>query len=238
MSPMAKMPGVVLSNFPVSTAIRFSVRFSPNLAMGPQFDGEAEERDEGVAGMLPFALVGACERHRAQLTRPHHAAPSRWRPSKLILPCAASSRIWLTLCCAARKPSRVMDEGELGCDRRQVDRPIERAVAASGDEDVLAAKRLHLAHGIVARTCLHRPRWPAMGGRLGTKLPPPAAITSTGAMISVSASVESFQRPSGSFSSALAHLAEVEGRRERLDLFEQGGRSAPGPVTMGSPGMS
>ncbi len=62
---------------------------------------------------------------------------------------------------------------------------------------------------------------PATGGRLGTKLPPPAATTTTGAMISVPASVVSFQRPSASFSSARRHLAEMELRIERLDLFHQ-----------------
>ena len=40
-------------------------------------------------------------------------------------------------------------------------------------------------------------------------------------MISVPASVVSFQRPSGSFSSARRHLAEMELRIERLDLLQQ-----------------
>ena len=62
---------------------------------------------------------------------------------------------------------------------------------------------------------------PGTGGRLGTKLPAPAAITTTGAMISVPASVVSFQRPSASFSSAGRHLAEMELRIERLDLLHQ-----------------
>ena len=55
---------------------------------------------------------------------------------------------------------------------------------------------------------------PGTGGRLGWKLPAPAAITTTGAMISVPASVFSFQRPSASFSSAVDHLAEMELRIE------------------------
>ena len=49
----------------------------------------------------------------------------------------------------------------------------------------------------------------------------PAATTTTGAMISVPASVFSFQRPSASFSSARRHLAEMELRIERLDLLQQ-----------------
>ncbi len=56
--------------------------------------------------------------------------------------------------------------------RRQIDRPVERGIAAAGDQDVLAAERLHLAHGIMhAMRRLHKPRCPATGGRLGTKLP-------------------------------------------------------------------
>ena len=45
---------------------------------------------------------------------------------------------------------------------------------------------------------------PESGGRLGTKLPAPAATTTTCAINFVPASVVSFQRPSASFSSAVA----------------------------------
>ena len=62
---------------------------------------------------------------------------------------------------------------------------------------------------------------PGTGGRLGRKCRAPAATTTTGAMISVPASVFSFQRPSASFSSAGRHLAEMELRVERLDLLQQ-----------------
>ena len=61
---------------------------------------------------------------------------------------------------------------------------------------------------------------PGIGGRFGTKLPPPAAITTTGAMISVPASVVSFQLPSGLLQRR-RHLAEMELGLERLDLFQQ-----------------
>ena len=37
MSPMAKTPGVVVSNFSVSTGIRFSFSDRPNSATGPSF---------------------------------------------------------------------------------------------------------------------------------------------------------------------------------------------------------
>ena len=37
MSPTAKMPGTLVSNFCVSTGTRFSCRFSPHSAIGPSF---------------------------------------------------------------------------------------------------------------------------------------------------------------------------------------------------------
>ena len=62
---------------------------------------------------------------------------------------------------------------------------------------------------------------PGTGGRFGTKLPPPAAITITGAVSTVPASVASCQRPSASLVSAARHLAEMEVRVKRLDLLQQ-----------------
>ena len=62
---------------------------------------------------------------------------------------------------------------------------------------------------------------PGTGGRLGWKLPAPAATTTTGAMISVPASVFSFQRPSASFSSAVAISPKWNCGVERLDLLQQ-----------------
>ena len=37
MSPMAKMPPSEVSNLPVSTGIKFSLRLSPKSAIGPSF---------------------------------------------------------------------------------------------------------------------------------------------------------------------------------------------------------
>ena len=43
----------------------------------------------------------------------------------------------------------VMHERELRCDGRQIDGPVERGIAATRDQDVLATECVHLAHGIV-----------------------------------------------------------------------------------------
>jgi hypothetical protein len=40
---------------------------------------------------------------------------------------------------------------QMACDRREVEGPIEGAVAAAHDQNPLAAKRLHFAHGIKNR---------------------------------------------------------------------------------------
>ena len=62
---------------------------------------------------------------------------------------------------------------------------------------------------------------PGMGGRFGTKLPPPAAMTMTGAIRTVPASVVSRHLPSRRLVQRRRHLAEMEHRLERLDLLEQ-----------------
>jgi hypothetical protein len=79
----------------------------------------------------------------------------------------------------------VMHQRQLLRDRREIDRPVERAVAAAGDQDVLAAEGAPSCARRNARlpSPIFIGSMPATGGRLGTKLPAPAAITTTGAMI-------------------------------------------------------
>ena len=62
---------------------------------------------------------------------------------------------------------------------------------------------------------------PGMGGRFGTKLPPPAAMTMTGATRTLPVSVVSRHLPSSRLVQRRRHLAEMEDRLERLDLLEQ-----------------
>ena len=108
--------------------------------------------------------------------------------------------------------------------RRQIDHPVQRAVAAAGDQDVLAAEGLHLAHGVMhadavagifelldaghrralgLESCPRRPRPPPrrddFGAGIGLQLP--AAVG------------QLFQRR--------RHLVEMELRIERLDLLQQ-----------------
>ena len=62
---------------------------------------------------------------------------------------------------------------------------------------------------------------PGIGGRLGWNEPPPAAITTTLASNTLPASVVTRNSGSPIFSTLLDHLAEMEGRIERLDLLHQ-----------------
>ena len=112
--------------------------------------------------------------------------------------------------------------------RLQVQRPVERGIAAADDQQPLVAELLHLAHGIEHRRALvgldagdrrllglERA---AAGGdhdHLASNTLPPSVVT----------------RNSGSpmLLDALHHLAEMEGRLERLDLLHQAvGQPLPG----------
>ena len=148
MSPMAKMPGVVLSNFAVSTAIRFSVRFSPKSAMGPSLMVSPKNGMNVSQACSHSLLVGVGERHGAKLAV---VAVQRLHAGDLEIDLAVGRQLAHLVDAVLRgaEAVAVMDEGELGRDRREIDRPVERAVAAAGDQDVLAAERVHLAHRVV-----------------------------------------------------------------------------------------
>ena len=60
-----------------------------------------------------------------------------------------------------------------------------------------------------------------MGGRFGTKLPPPAAMTMTGAMRTLPVSVVRRHLPSMRLVEGGGHLAEMKDGLERGDLLEQ-----------------
>ncbi len=62
---------------------------------------------------------------------------------------------------------------------------------------------------------------PGIGGFFGTKLPPPAAMTTARAVISVSASVHDLEAAIGQALETLRHLTKVKGRVERLDLLQE-----------------
>ena len=78
---------------------------------------------------------------------------------------------------------------------------------------------------------------PLIGGRLGWNEPPPAATTSPWSRTPCRASVVTRNAGSSDALERFDHLAEMEGRPERLDLLHQVvGEALPGDV--GKPGMS
>ena len=61
MSPMAKMPGSLVSNFAVSTGIRFSFELEPPVGDRPELHGEPEERQHDLGRLLEYCAVGALD---------------------------------------------------------------------------------------------------------------------------------------------------------------------------------
>ena len=90
----------------------------------------------------------------------------------------------------------------------------------------LLRNMLHMAHRVEHPRCPRRPRYSSIGGFLGWKEPPPAAMISALAGMNVvpffgrlDPKQRRFRRSDGL--DAFHHLVEVEGRMERVDLRHQ-----------------
>src|ERR1700754_2616214 len=125
MSPMAKMPGVWLSNRAVSTGIRFSCRLIPNSAMGPSLMVSPEERQERIGLVMPLALVGAGQGHAGQLAR---LAMQRLDAGDMKLDLSLGFQLAHLIDAVLRraKAVAVMDQGQRLRQRRQIDGPVQR----------------------------------------------------------------------------------------------------------------
>ena len=105
MSPIAKIPLVLVSNFSVSTGIWFLSRLSPQSATGPSFMVSPKKRKQGVAlKARHLAILGAdaCCFKAAVLTMQFHGLAD----DEIQLACIANARILLTESGAARNSSR------------------------------------------------------------------------------------------------------------------------------------
>ena len=150
---MAKMPGTEVSNFSVSTGIRFSLRLRPQSATGPSFmvrPKNGSMRVQGTSTSPSAALDGRGASWPSSPFEAGHLADLEVEifPS---LPCAF---ILLTLSGAARNSSRRCTSVTLLGDRLQVERPVERRIAAADDHQVVAAEILHAAHRVEDRLAL------------------------------------------------------------------------------------
>ena len=105
-------------------------------------------------------------------------------------------------------------------DRREIERPVERAVAAADDQNALVAKLIHLAHGIVQRLALVG--LDARNGRLLRLKRAAAGGDDRDLALEHLALVggDAEQRIADLFH-LLDHLVEMELRIERLDLLQQ-----------------
>ena len=139
MSPMAKMPGSEVWNFSVSTLITFSSSFRPQSATGPSLMVSPKNGSSRVACDHRRSPRHRLARSRRKL--PVVAFELRDLPElKLILPLVTSSRILLTDVGAALNSSRRCTSVSRLRDRLQVERPVERAIAAADDHHVLVAE--------------------------------------------------------------------------------------------------
>src|SRR6185369_13310307 len=132
MSPMAKMPFSLVSNCAVSTGIRFSLRLMPQLATGPSFIVSPKKHSitsvfcSKVVPSGPFTVT-ELEGHVAALNEVEHLLHRRRCRTELL--------------------AAVKQRERLG-DRLEVERPIERRVAAADDQHVSAPEILQLAHRV------------------------------------------------------------------------------------------
>src|SRR5471030_489521 len=119
------------------------VQVDAELRDGPQLDGQAEEGQEDVGILLPFALVVAPQGHAGQLAR---LAMHRLDTGDMEFDFAVLLQLAHLIDTVLRgaKAVAVMHQGYALGQRRQVDHPVQGGISAAGDQDVLAAKGLHL----------------------------------------------------------------------------------------------
>ena len=153
MSPMAKMPGSLVSNAAVSTAIRSFSRLSPQSGDRAQLHLQAIEGEQRVALDAAGTAVPALDLHGLQplalALEPGDLADDQ-------LHAALGHEVAHLLDRVGSGPELVaaMHQRHRAGDRLQVEHPVERGVAAAGDQDPPAAELLHLAHGVEQRRAL------------------------------------------------------------------------------------
>src|SRR5262245_55363619 len=113
----------------------------------PELHGEPEEGQQRIAGNLEVRAVVALD------DRPldHTARTLQLRDlaeHEVDLPLAYERHHLVDAVGRSAELVATMQQREVTRDRREVERPVERAVAATDDEQALAAKLLHLAHRV------------------------------------------------------------------------------------------
>ena len=123
------------------------MQIQPELGDGTELHRETEEGKKGVGVVTPFAFVGALQRDGFQLSV---VAMQRFHAGDMEFDLAGVDQFAHLIDAVLRgaEAIAVMNEGQAFCDGREVQRPVERGVAAACDQNIAAANLLHLAHGV------------------------------------------------------------------------------------------
>ena len=220
MSPMAKMPGLRGLEFRGVDRDQVLVEVQAPIGDRTELHRQPEERQHARRRDLDLLAVLVLDDGVGEPGPSRPCSPLTWPIASWIFPSSTSARILLTLSGAARNSSRRWRSVRLfasGC-RFSVQSSAE--VAAADDQHVVAAEVVHPPDGVEDRRALIGLD---AGHRRPLRLERPAAGGDDHDLAEerLPRSVVSRKRPSGRRSSALHHLAEVEGRLERLDLLEE-----------------
>src|ERR1700733_4378250 len=118
-----------------------------------EFHGQAEERQQRVDRKVMHRAVVAFDDRIADLAI--RALKLRHLPDQQIdLPFGHERHHLVDAVGSGAELVAPVHEREMTGERREIERPVERAVATADDQNALVAKLLHLAHRIVQRLAL------------------------------------------------------------------------------------
>ena len=184
-----------------------------------KFHRQSEERQQRVAGDLERRAVIGLDHGLADLTagaleRRHLAE------NEIDFAFADQRHHFVDAVRRGAEFAAPVQQCEMTCDRSEVERPVERAVAAADDENTLVAQRLHLAHRVEDRFSLIRlDAWDRRALRLeraATGGDDEDLALELGALVGLHA-----EQGIADLLHRLHHFSEMELRIERLNLLQQ-----------------
>ena len=198
------------------------MQMHPPVRYRPQLHGQAEERHQALAGNVSENTVVALDGHRRQ-----HAVRAMQRRQLAEGQIHLARRHQL-----AHRVDRMrrgaefvapVHKGDACRDGLQIQRPVQRRVAAADDQHALATETLHLAHRIEDRFAFvvfyARNRGPLGLERAAARRDHHRLAFKHLARVAGNAKTRRFRRAQNL--KALDHLAIMKHRAERLDLLQQ-----------------
>ena len=150
MSPIAKMPGHVGLERGRLDRHQIVLQRDAPVRDRTELHGQPEERQHGVAGNFAHAVVVALDGGAGQLALVAGQRGDLAEPQIHLAGGDQRAHLLDAVGRGAKIVAPVQQRDALG-DRMQIERPVERGIAAADDQHVLVAERLHLAHGVVHR---------------------------------------------------------------------------------------